>query len=117
MKIECAECGADCSHAYGTHNGLPYHFGCIPAPRRRSLTREETAIMDEALFKSTTLVALAVPVHLIRSAMQHCEKWHGYGGAEIAEQLRAILGDKASDAKVAPAPSEVQDSRLGTNKS
>lgn len=33
MKVECTGCGEDCSHAYGTHDGYPYHFGCIPAKR------------------------------------------------------------------------------------
>ncbi len=32
MKTTCTACGLDCSHAYGTHKGDPYHFGCLPAP-------------------------------------------------------------------------------------
>ena len=36
MRCECTGCGEDCSHAYGTHNGYPYHFGCLPVtPKRR----------------------------------------------------------------------------------
>lgn len=35
MRCECTGCGEDCSHAYGTYMGDPYHFGCIPAGRLR----------------------------------------------------------------------------------
>lgn len=34
MKVECTGCGRDCSQAYGTHQGYPYHFGCIPARQK-----------------------------------------------------------------------------------
>jgi hypothetical protein len=45
MKAYCTGCGQDCSHAYGTWMGDPYHFGCIPArPKRRPRPDEE----DEA---------------------------------------------------------------------
>ena len=38
MRCECTGCGEDCSHAYATHNGYPYHFGCLPEkPKRKSL--------------------------------------------------------------------------------
>lgn len=40
MKTYCEGCGGDCSHAYGTHMGYVYHFGCIPL--RRNRRREET---------------------------------------------------------------------------
>jgi len=33
MKVECYGCGRDCSHSYGTYNGYPYHFGCLPEKR------------------------------------------------------------------------------------
>jgi len=35
MKAYCTGCGEDCSHAYGTYQGYPYHFGCIPMRRKR----------------------------------------------------------------------------------
>jgi hypothetical protein len=35
MKTECCGCGEDCSHAYGTYQGYPYHFGCLPTPNRK----------------------------------------------------------------------------------
>lgn len=35
MKVECFGCGEDCSHAYATWRGDPYHFGCIPMRRAR----------------------------------------------------------------------------------
>lgn len=35
MKTYCAGCGEDCSHAYGTWMGYPYHFSCIPERRKK----------------------------------------------------------------------------------
>ncbi len=35
MKTYCIGCGEDCSHAYGTWHGDPYHFGCIPMRHRQ----------------------------------------------------------------------------------
>lgn len=35
MRVECFGCGEDCSHAYATYLGDPYHFGCIPVRRNR----------------------------------------------------------------------------------
>ena len=41
-KTECYGCGGDCSQAYGTHQGYPYHFGCLPTPKRKdSRTQSE----------------------------------------------------------------------------
>lgn len=48
MKTFCTACGKDCSHAYGTWYGKPYHFGCIPAKRKPVKTPTLTA----AEFKS-----------------------------------------------------------------
>jgi hypothetical protein len=30
IKMECDACGKDCSNAYATYRGAPYHFSCIP---------------------------------------------------------------------------------------
>ncbi|HWX30132.1 MAG TPA: hypothetical protein VNZ53_22180 [Steroidobacteraceae bacterium] len=38
MKVQCYGCGQDCSNAYGTHNGYPYHFGCLPIPSKKKKT-------------------------------------------------------------------------------
>lgn len=49
MKVECFGCGEDCSSGYGTWNGDPYHFMCIPSNKRRRVpeTEEEGAeLMD-----------------------------------------------------------------------
>lgn len=35
MKVQCTGCGEDCSHAYATWRGDPYHYGCIPAPEKK----------------------------------------------------------------------------------
>lgn len=44
IKMTCAGCGEDCSHAYGTWMGHPYHIGCIPTGRGlRTLPRGEAA--------------------------------------------------------------------------
>lgn len=34
MKVTCTGCGEDCSNAYATWHGGPYHVMCIPAPQR-----------------------------------------------------------------------------------
>lgn len=36
MKVECYGCGGDCSNAYGTYRGYPYHFGCLPDAKGRA---------------------------------------------------------------------------------
>ena len=42
MKVQCAGCGEDCSHAYATWKGDPYHFGCIPVkPKWKIETADE----------------------------------------------------------------------------
>lgn len=41
LEVYCVRCGEDCSNAYGTHWGYPYHFGCLP------LTRNKPAFIDE----------------------------------------------------------------------
>lgn len=41
MKVECYGCGQDCSHAYGTYFGYPYHFGCLPVKRKGGPTEAE----------------------------------------------------------------------------
>ena len=35
MKAICFGCGDDCSHAYATHKGYPYHVGCLPVPAKK----------------------------------------------------------------------------------
>jgi hypothetical protein len=40
MKTYCTGCDEDCSHAYGTWMGDPYHFGCIPLRRKRDRRAE-----------------------------------------------------------------------------
>lgn len=47
MKVECYGCGEDCSHAYGTYQGFPYHFGCLPVKRATRRTGQQ--IGDDAL--------------------------------------------------------------------
>lgn len=39
MEMTCTGCGRDCSNAYATWKGSPYHVGCIPAPRQMSKMR------------------------------------------------------------------------------
>lgn len=39
LKAQCTACGGDCSQAYGTYRGAPYHFGCIPAKPSKGKTR------------------------------------------------------------------------------
>ena len=41
--IECPRCGEDCSHAYGTYKGYPFHIGCLP------VTKSEKAEVDTIL--------------------------------------------------------------------
>lgn len=41
MRVECCECGEDCSHAYATHRGYPYHFGCLPLPKRNKSSAKD----------------------------------------------------------------------------
>lgn len=31
-RFNCRGCGRDCSRAYGTYEGYPYHFACLPTP-------------------------------------------------------------------------------------
>ena len=38
IRAECAACGEDCSHAYATYNGEPYHFGCLPVKPKKQRT-------------------------------------------------------------------------------
>jgi hypothetical protein len=40
-RTYCYGCGEDCTHAYGTHNGYPYHFGCIPMKKKPRPVRNE----------------------------------------------------------------------------
>ena len=35
LTVECTRCGEDCSNAYGTHYGYPYHFGCLPLSKEK----------------------------------------------------------------------------------
>ena len=39
MKVYCEGCGQDCSHAYGTYEGYPYHIMCIPMRPKRDEMR------------------------------------------------------------------------------
>jgi len=41
FKVECAGCGEDCSNAYCTHYGYPYHAMCLPVPKRTRLTYDK----------------------------------------------------------------------------
>lgn len=41
MKVECFECGEDCSSGYATYKGDPYHFCCLPMPPKRQPPKEE----------------------------------------------------------------------------
>lgn len=58
MRCECTGCGEDCSHAYGTFNGDPYHFSCLPAKQHRrrcadcraALTPENAFGRDDGMF-------------------------------------------------------------------
>ena len=38
FKVECQGCGQDCSNAYGTWHGYPYHIMCIPAKNGKART-------------------------------------------------------------------------------
>lgn len=44
IEIECARCGEDCSRAYGTYNGYPFHLACLPTREDRhnwSITEDD----------------------------------------------------------------------------
>jgi len=65
MKVECYGCGEDCSHAYGTYNGYPCHFGCLPVKgggqnRRFTLSpsRQSRLIPLNAAAKSDMVVVI-----------------------------------------------------------
>ena len=33
IQVECTRCGGDCSTAYGTYMGYPYHILCLPTKK------------------------------------------------------------------------------------
>lgn len=35
VRVDCHECGRECSHGFLTHRGQPYHFGCVPLPAEK----------------------------------------------------------------------------------
>lgn len=42
MKVECAGCGDDCSHAYATWRGDPYHVMCWDFEMLGSIGKPQT---------------------------------------------------------------------------
>ena len=45
MKVECQGCGQDCSNAYGTWKGWPYHIMCIPVSNGKSRAKSDPPSM------------------------------------------------------------------------
>lgn len=46
MKTICTSCGHDCSHAYATWHGDPYHFGCMPLPKNKPRPTDDRKAVD-----------------------------------------------------------------------
>jgi len=55
LKCYCTGCGEDCSHAYGTWCGDPYHIGCIPERKRRTEYSDEEYNQRRAFAASSPL--------------------------------------------------------------
>lgn len=45
MKVYCRGCGGDCSNAYGTWHGYPYHIMCIPGPTKKR--RDPNSLLEK----------------------------------------------------------------------
>lgn len=95
MKVHCTGCGGDCSHAYGTWMGDPYHFGCIPMPRRRKKlsAAEQLRNIEDAMVED--IMALS-PEELRAEFIED-----GLDPDKVAEETRAIIDRAIAKAKEA----------------
>ena len=74
MRVECEGCGEECTNAYGTWNGYPYHITCIPMrkdhqPVLRPPSMFKAESREQVLAKEIENMGLA-----LREAIQRAER-------------------------------------------
>ena len=87
VKMECEACGEDCSNAYMTFRGAPYHFSCIPM--RNALRSRKTAF-DKACKAERDLVEKNNnPIYDDDEAMKALQtlKDKGYSSEDVIQKL------------------------------